>query len=68
MPSFWQLSSKISDPTPADTDTKVKFARESLDARVQEIVSRHFDPVTGCPFRLDYPKRLDRNPRREIPT
>jgi hypothetical protein len=33
---------------------------------VREIVSWHFDPATGCPFWLDYAKRIDWDPRREI--
>ena len=47
-------------------DTKVKSAREALDAWVREIVAWHFNPETGCPFWLDYAKRLDWDPRREI--
>jgi phenylacetate-coenzyme A ligase PaaK-like adenylate-forming protein len=52
----------------ADIDTKVKSARESLDAWVREIVSWHFDPATGCPFWLDYAQHLGWDPRREIRT
>ncbi len=33
---------------------------------MREIVSWHFDPATGCPFWLDYAKRLDWDPRREV--
>ena len=51
---------------PASLDTRVKSAREALDAWVREIVAWHFDPATGCPFWLDYAKRLDWDPRREI--
>ena len=54
--------------TPADTDPKIKSARESLDAWVREIISWHFDPATGCPFWLDYAERLGWDPRREIRT
>jgi len=54
--------------TQADTDTKVKSARETLDAWVREIVSWHFDPATGCPFWLEYAQRLGWDPRREIHT
>ena len=49
-----------------DLETNVKSARHALDAWVREIVSWHFDPATGCPFWLDYAKRLDWDPRREI--
>jgi hypothetical protein len=50
----------------ADLETKVKTAREALDAWVREMVSWHFDPATGSPFWLDYAKRLDWDPRREV--
>jgi hypothetical protein len=44
----------------------VKSAREALDAWVREVVAWHFDPSTGCPFWLDYAKKLAWDPRREI--
>ena len=68
MPPVWlRYTQKTVIPTiSADLDTKVKSARRALDAWVREIVSWHFDPVTGCPFWLDYAKRLDWDPRREI--
>jgi phenylacetate-coenzyme A ligase PaaK-like adenylate-forming protein len=47
----------IFDPTAAKT---------ALDAQVREIVNWHFDPETGCPFWLDYAKKLGWDPRREI--
>ena len=34
-------------------------ARERLDAQTREIVAWHFDPKTGCPFWLDYAKKLN---------
>jgi hypothetical protein len=37
-----------------------------LDAHVKEIVRWHFDPATGTPFWLDYAKKLDWDPRKEI--
>ena len=52
--------------TQPDIETNVKSARQALDAWVREIVAWHFDPATGCPFWLDYAKRLDWDPRREI--
>ena len=39
-----------------------------LDAHVREIVHWHFDPETGTPFWLDFAKRLDWDPRKEIQT
>jgi hypothetical protein len=41
-------------------------AREALDRHTREIVNWHFDPATGCPFWLDFAKRLDWDPREEI--
>ena len=41
-------------------------AREALDRHTREIVNWHFDPATGCPFWLDFAKRLDWNPREQI--
>jgi phenylacetate-coenzyme A ligase PaaK-like adenylate-forming protein len=40
--------------------------RERLDAWVREVVAWHFDPATGSPFWLDFAKKLDWDPRREI--
>jgi phenylacetate-coenzyme A ligase PaaK-like adenylate-forming protein len=50
----------------AGIETKVQGARERLDAWVREVVAWHFDPETGAPFWLDFAKRLDFDPRREI--
>ncbi|MCZ2399079.1 MAG: hypothetical protein LC135_04325 [Phycisphaerae bacterium] len=44
----------------------VEAARARLDAHTREIVAWHFDPQTGCPFWLDYAKRLGWDPRDEI--
>jgi hypothetical protein len=44
----------------------VAAARRRLDERVREMVGWHFDPATGCPFWLDFARRLDFDPRREI--
>jgi phenylacetate-coenzyme A ligase PaaK-like adenylate-forming protein len=41
-------------------------AREALDRHTREIVNWHFDPATGCPFWLDFAKRLDWDPREAI--
>jgi phenylacetate-coenzyme A ligase PaaK-like adenylate-forming protein len=45
---------------------RVSAAQGALDAHVREIVAWHFDPATGCPFWLDYAKKLGWDPRREI--
>jgi phenylacetate-coenzyme A ligase PaaK-like adenylate-forming protein len=46
----------------------VAAADQALDAHVREIVDWHFDPVSGCPFWLDYAKKLGWDPRKEIQT
>lgn len=45
---------------------RIAAAREQLDAHTREIVAWHFDPATGCPFWLDYAKKLRWDPRKEI--
>jgi phenylacetate-coenzyme A ligase PaaK-like adenylate-forming protein len=37
-----------------------------LDQHVREIIAWHFNPETGCPFWIDYAKKLDWDPRIEI--
>ena len=43
----------------ADLAQKVRRAKEELDDYVREIVDWHFEPRTGCPFWLNYAKKLD---------
>ena len=43
-----------------------RHAREALDAWVREIVAWHFNPATGCPFWLEYAKKLEFDPLKEI--
>jgi len=47
-------------------DSKEQEGREALDAHVREVVRWHFDPATGCPFWLEYARRLGRDPRVEV--
>ena len=47
-------------------DARATAARDALDAWVREMVAWHFDPASGCPFWLDYAKKLGWDPRREI--
>jgi hypothetical protein len=47
-------------------ESRVRQAREQLDAHVRDIVAWHFNPDTGCPFWLDFAKKLDFDPRKEI--
>lgn len=45
---------------------KSHAARERLDAWVREVVDWHFNPQTGCPFWLEYAKKLDWDPRKAV--
>jgi phenylacetate-coenzyme A ligase PaaK-like adenylate-forming protein len=49
-----------------DIQARMKNAREKLDSWVREIIEWHFRAETGCPFWLDYAKKLDWDPLREI--
>ena len=49
-----------------EIEGRAHAARVALDAWVREVVAWHFDPETGCPFWLDYAKKLEWDPRREI--
>src|SRR2546422_4805941 len=49
-----------------DLESKIKNSRDALDTWVREIVEWHFNPETGCPFWLEYAKKLDWDPRKEI--
>ena len=41
-------------------------AKRVLDTHTGEIVAWHFDPKTGCPFWLEYGKKLGWDPRKEV--
>jgi acyl-CoA synthetase (AMP-forming)/AMP-acid ligase II len=47
-------------------ESSIRAAEENLDAWVREVVAWHFSPETGCPFWLEYAKRLDWDPREEV--
>jgi phenylacetate-coenzyme A ligase PaaK-like adenylate-forming protein len=51
-----------------DLESATKRAREALDAQTYEIVQWHFHPSTGCPFWLEYAKRLKFDPLKAIRT
>ena len=57
---------QASDPATADDALRARASHEALNAHVREIVAWHFDPSTGCPFWLDFAKKLGWDPRREI--
>jgi len=56
----------MSTDTSSELATKVRAAREHLDAHVREMVAWHFNPETGCPFWLDYASKLDFDPRERV--
>lgn len=45
---------------------KVAEARSRLDAHVREMVAWHFSEETGCPFWLDYKRKLSFDPREKV--
>lgn len=47
-------------------DDAIRQARESLDAHVVETVAWHFHESTGCPFWLDFKKKLSFDPLTEV--
>jgi phenylacetate-coenzyme A ligase PaaK-like adenylate-forming protein len=51
---------------PADLAARGRHARSALDAHVRETVAWHFDPKTGCPFWLEFAKKLGWDPLKEI--
>ena len=64
---LYSCAMQISDSSSASpTSAVAQQNREKLDAWVREVVAWHFDPATGCPFWLDFAKKLDWDPRREI--
>lgn len=47
-------------------ESRITTSRDALDSWVREIVEWHFNPETGCPFWLDYARKLDWDPRTEV--
>lgn len=54
-------------PTPV-SDAAIQSARRNLDAHLAEIVAWHFHESTGCPFWLEYKKRLKFDPFKDVRT
>jgi phenylacetate-coenzyme A ligase PaaK-like adenylate-forming protein len=48
--------------------TKIEEMRTALDAWTRETIAWHFNTETGCPFWLEFAKKLDWNPIDEIQT
>ena len=54
-------------PTKASSlDERVAETGRALDAHVREMVQWHFSPETGCPFWLEFARRLEFDPRERI--
>jgi phenylacetate-coenzyme A ligase PaaK-like adenylate-forming protein len=47
-------------------ETKVRQAREKLDAHVREMMNWHFSPETGSPFWLEWATKAGWDPRKEV--
>lgn len=47
-------------------DDAIRQARQALDAHVVETVAWHFHDSTGCPFWLDFKKKLSFDPLTEV--
>src|SRR5262245_14897881 len=59
----------MSNPTAATKvlpETKVREARERLDAHVRDVVAWHFGPDTGTAFWLEKAKSLGYDTRKDI--
>jgi len=68
-PLFWVLSAatvKLSAAGTMDISSRIRKAKEQIDAHVREIVQWHFDPETGSPFWLEFASKLGWDPRRRI--
>jgi len=52
--------------SPSELAGHARQAQDALDAHVRATVGWHFDPATGCPFWLEFARRLGWDPRREI--
>ena len=50
----------------AAMQARTQSATEKLDAWVREVVAWHFDPASGCPFWLEYAKKLGFDPRERV--
>jgi phenylacetate-coenzyme A ligase PaaK-like adenylate-forming protein len=48
------------------TEDSIRKARETLDAHTVETLAWHFHESTGCPFWLDFKKRLKFDPFKEV--
>jgi hypothetical protein len=49
-----------------DLSSRIREAKQQLDAHVREIIQWHFDPETGCSFWLEFASKLGWDPRHRI--
>lgn len=54
--------------TGTEMQSKIKAAKERLDAHVREMVEWHFNPETGCEYWLEKAKGYDFDPRKDVKT
>ena len=47
-------------------ESKIKAAKDALDAHVRDIVEWHFNPNTGCPFWLNFAREKNLDPRKQV--
>lgn len=47
-------------------ESKIRQARQQLDAHVQAMVQWHFDPASGCEFWLQWAQKAGWDPRKEV--
>ena len=60
------MTTATATPSSSVSDSKIRQAREQLDAHVREIINWHFSPETGCPFWLDHAKQRNWDPRKTV--
>jgi phenylacetate-coenzyme A ligase PaaK-like adenylate-forming protein len=48
------------------SESKLKAAKDALDAHVREIVEWHFNLATGSPFWLNFAKERNLDPRKQV--
>ena len=56
----------MSAMTETEMQSKMKAAKERLDAHVREMVEWHFNPETGSPYWLEKAQAYDFDPRKDV--
>lgn len=56
----------VESVSPEELQSRVKAAREKLDAHAYEIVQWHFHESTGCPFWLEKKREFKFDPLKEV--